>query len=339
MKKTISTILYLFFVSTFTFSQSPYNLIYDTNQSQYFGAENIATFHSFIYRGFDKFIPHRLSDEKTFLKKTVGIGYRFAKLSLVDFQIDFLLALTQHEVFGHGSRMRELGYIDIHYNLSPLPPFGRGGSYASADYPIDFIGTKYQRMAISFSGNEGNLVLSENLEERMLMKNNIHYREALLFWTSRNNLLAYSISTLFLNDEGDILSYIKILNPGNEIKYDDKKLFLHNLTAVLNPIQLYSVWTMTNTYLLKGESRLEKFPTFKIKEYQYVPSINFNLTPFGSEFLINQYLIKNNRLLRAQIRIGENTFNNFYGGGIKCINLIRKLIFGASPNLNSAVSH
>ena len=324
----------LFIISLFllacltTKGQMPNYLIYDQNQSQQFGSENIITTHNLLYNFSDSLIPHKLWNEDKFGHKVGGVGYRAIKLGLLDFQIDWFLTLIQHEVFGHGSRYREFGYSNISYELNLFYPYGQANGRANFSNPYQYLSTEEQISARNVAGSESNNLLASNLEERMLVNNQIHYRQGLLYLISKNDLLLY-LSTTFIeiDNGGDMESYISNINPSTPFgdgPYTSEKLFKQSLISLLNPMQVYSAWAIGKNYLLDGNSKLPKIPTIKIKEIGYLPAFNYNLTPFGSEYILNQYFVKGNRLLTIKARLGDNTFHSFYGGGIKIANLIDK---------------
>ena len=71
----------------------------------------------------DRYLKPRWFEEDKKSRKAIGIFYRLSKTVLLDNVIDHLAILTQHEVFGHGSRYREFGYKNNSYSLSLFPPY------------------------------------------------------------------------------------------------------------------------------------------------------------------------------------------------------------------------
>lgn len=67
-------------------------------------------------------LPAKLTDETTRKQRSLGRLYRAAKFLFLEATLDHLTMLTQHEVFGHGARYRQLGLekIFITWNYSPL---------------------------------------------------------------------------------------------------------------------------------------------------------------------------------------------------------------------------
>ena len=342
--KPLLVLLLLFFVKSPLFSQIPNYLLYDFKQSQQFGSENIVTIHKLLYKAEDFLLPSKLWEENTVFKKGAGIGYRTLKLGLIDLQIDYLLVLTQHEVFGHGARYREFGYKESSYILNFAIPFGDGSGLAiSGARETGRLFTHSEQIAKIHGGNEANIVLSENIGSRVLFDNKIHYREGLLYLISKNNLLAYIWFDKFRNDgsisnfaNGDIASYVMRMNSENfesGKRYTLNKLAWQSTISLLNPIQLYTAFTIGKTYLLDGNEIFEDIPTIKINAIKYLPAFGYNLTPFGSEFILTQYFITETKLIQVKINLGDNTFHEFFGGGIQVYSLINLPKFMLSANL------
>lgn len=313
-----------------TFGQTPnYQLLIDQQRTPYFGSENILSIHHFLYKSQDQYIPNQLWTEDNFLRKGGGIFYRFTKLALLDFQIDYLAILAQHEVFGHGARYREFGYTDISYKLSLPFPFGTGSGFARGSRPSIFerIVTPHESIISVAGGNEANSVLANTLESRMILGGKIHYREALLYFLSRNNQLGYIWLDHFVNPQGhgDINSYVFQVNNihiGASDYYDTETLVKQSLISALNPMQVYALFALAKTYLFDGNETLETLPMIRIKEIKYLPALGYNLTPFGTEFLTSQYIVHGHKMAHLKFGIGDARFNSFYSFGLELHNIL-----------------
>ncbi len=102
----------------------------DGRKSTQIGAENLIAFQYGTSSMLDRYLKPRWFEEDKKSRKAIGIFYRLSKTVLLDNVIDHLAILTQHEVFGHGSRYREFGYKNNSYSLSLFPPYGNGNGYA-----------------------------------------------------------------------------------------------------------------------------------------------------------------------------------------------------------------
>jgi hypothetical protein len=325
-------------------AQIPNYLVFDKELSQSFGAENGITLHKFLYEKTDEFIPLRLNEENTFWKKSGGIGYRLLKASVLDLQVNWMFTVVQREAFGHGSRFREFGYSANYYNFYLIPPLGRGGSYAiEGTLAPNKMTTLPEISAMHFGGNEANLVLSDRLSSRAILEGDMHYQESILYLMTKNNLLFYLWNDRLLSDfvtlDGDVDSYILNLNRfysnANGKEYSTDKLSLQSLVSLLNPMQIYSVVSLAKDYLLDGNARGKKIPSINFSKFNYLPSMGYNLTPFGSEFILTNYFFTDEQSLQVNLNYGDQTFFDFYSAGAKAFNLFprQKLYVGAEMQI------
>src|SRR4029453_1574356 len=80
-----------------------------------------------LARAEDQFMPLRLFRDEGKLRRGTNAAYRLLKLGLFDDPQENWFRVANHEVFGHGGRLRELFDGDISYELPAPPPYGRGG--------------------------------------------------------------------------------------------------------------------------------------------------------------------------------------------------------------------
>lgn len=340
---------YLLFLLSFLFvlkgfSQIPNYLLYDKNQSQSFGAENSITAHKYLTKISDQLIPISFHEENSFSKTTLGISYRLVKLGLLDLQIDWLFMLTQHEVFGHGARAREFGYIENKYEIHPAPPYSDGSSRTFlGTLKKDEIFTVNKIIPFEAGGGEANLMLSQRLMPRLLLGNKMHYREGSLYLLTQNNLF-FSIWNEHLSMgskvkfNGDIRRYVDLMNGrqfSRENRYSIKQLANQSLISLLNPIQFYAGYGLFKSYLVDGESFLDNIPMIKFATFKYLPTFDYNLTPFGAEFISNHYFVSSDRLYQINLNYGDKVFFDFYGTGLKIFNIVpsSKFYLGAEVQL------
>lgn len=328
-------------VSSNAFTQSQFPLIYDNDQSHYFGAYNSIFVHKAIYSFQDNYIPDTLRREIRLSIKCVGFGYRMAKLFLLDFQEDFLFGLIQHEAFGHAARWREFGSKNNSVTVNLFFPFGDGsGSTQFGNVVGNF--TPHKNLALSIGGVEANMVLANTLCYNFLQSDSIHYRQALLYLISQNDQLLYIWSDRIkgqnTNGGGDMLGYVSNLNNlynPTQNPYTIEKLSIQSIVSVISPIQIYSAFTLFYSYGLMGKKYLSKIPMIRFGNVRYLPYLNYNLSPFGSEYLFCNAVKYKNKLLIADMGIGENTFNNFYRLRIKLFNLLKNNKVGMNLHVDA----
>ena len=316
------------------------NILYDATQSETFGSCNLRALHRAAYQFGDKYIPDSIGYEKSALGRLAGMGYRASKLGLFDFQQDYLIALLHHEMFGHGARFREFGFIDNSVHVSMFFPFAKGeGRSTYGDLKPGYNVTAQESITIALGGNEANLVLANNLSEQMLLNGSVHYREALLYLVAQNNELFYIRTTRRgTKYKGDITVYLLQLNnlynktPGNKVDID--KLVAQSMVSLLNPMQLYAAFTIVYTYGIMGRRTTNSIPMIGIGKVKYLPAFNYSLTPFGPEFHSLHYLKYKDKLLDCDLHLGDATYNKFYGMDIHAWNLIYSKRITATFHLN-----
>ena len=333
MKKHALVLLLSIVVTLSTKGQSYSSIIFDQQLSQNFGAYNLITAHRAIYMFEDKHIGDTLFKENNALKKTAGIGYRLAKLLVLDAQVDCFTALIQHEAFGHGARYRELGYIKNSFNLNLYFPFGDGSGFAQrgtlqAGYKYP---TSQENIAASIGGVDAEMLLAGNLGNQMLLDDTIHYRNGLLYLIAQNNLPLYLWSTRYTQPQNikpgnDMVAYMNGINylyPRTTNKtYDINTLSNQSLISLANPLQVYSAFSIVYSYLIKGEKQMKKIPMIKLGQVRYLPALGYSFTPFGSQYHFINYIRYKRMLFNADFNLGENTFTNFYGLSIKGFNVV-----------------
>jgi len=328
---------FLFLLPLIAFSinvdgQSYSQIIFENHQSQYFGATNLCTLHHALYSFEGRYLPDTILRRNNFLKKTANFSYRLTKLLLLDAQIDGIIALSQHEVFGHGARYREFGFENNSFTLNLYPPFGNAhGSAMRGQLKPGYKWPTYQEnISVNTSGVEAEMLLAKNLTDEILLDDTLHYRQGLLFLISQNNGLLYLWSTRFTKPENikagnDMANYISGINylyvePG-EKRYDIKKLSGQSLVSLANPVQAFSVFAVIYSYLIKGKQTI-RVPMIPMGKVRYLPAFNFSLTPFGSQFHFVNYLRYKQMLFRGDFSIGDPTFKNYYGISVSGFNLV-----------------
>jgi|GEM_PF-3151542 len=315
--------------------QTYYTFSFDRHQSENFGAANLITLHKALYTFQDSYVPDSLFRENRAYKKAGGFFYRMARFCLLDAQFDYLTMLTQHEVFGHGARYREMGYRENAFHLNLFFPYGDGSGYAkTGNLSSGYKTSVHEHIAMVFAGNEANQVLSNQLEARMLLDGDIHYRQASLFLISRNNLPAYIWHTRLFKKEGtfasdDIQSYIfginnLWVNAGSPLRISINELSAECLMSLLNPMQLYSAYTVLVSYGIKGHKTMGALPMIPLGPVRYLPSFNYTLTPFGPQAHLMNYVKWDHRLFSADLAYGIGGLYRSYGIQLSAMRLLQK---------------
>jgi len=333
MKKVIflAVVCILWIFCTVSRAEVQYSLIVDKTYSSAVGANNLITLHRGIYALENRFFKTRWFDENTFGKKTLGVTFRLCKTILLDNALDHLSFLVQHEVFGHGSRFREFGHIKNSYELNLLFPYGCSSSWArDGTLSPRRVITSHENMAIIIGGSEANTILSNLMRYKWLKRGSINYRETFLYLLTANDLCLYILRTKHqkrVSEENDIYNFLRAINAYEGYpQEEDYRLTLDDLTKytlinILNPFQYFSLYTYFSRYLWSGKENCI-LPMINIWNMKYMPSFRLGLTPFGSEFYFENFIVSTKKIINLYFRYGEPTFRKFYGLGLKAIDLI-----------------
>jgi len=172
------------------------------------GASIAAAIGAIVARGEDKAVPHGLlaecADEPNpdrpsgncGGRRAANIAFRLAKHVFFDAPQEQLLLVFDHEVFGHGARLRERFDGPIGYHIQPPSPYGGGNGVTS--FVLDREPTPYEELAISAGGMESTGVVAALMAERALADQTWHARDALRYLTFELDPLLYIAGT---NDE------------------------------------------------------------------------------------------------------------------------------------------
>src|SRR5258705_6266709 len=124
----------------------------------------------------DRFVPIRLFEDRGRLRRGANATYRLAKLALFDEPQENWFRVANHEVLGHGGRLRELFDGHIRYQLSAPPPYGRGGG--ATFFELDRQPDVDDVLAVTVGGMEANYVAARALAQDALTQGQWHYRDA-----------------------------------------------------------------------------------------------------------------------------------------------------------------
>jgi hypothetical protein len=273
--------------------------ILDQNFSSIAGATDVATIENILVQYEQQAIPEQLSSEDTRGSKLLGRFYRLGKSFLLENVQDALAMLIQHEVFGHGARVREFGG-EASYELHLFPPYGSGAGLTT----WNFEGSLDQGTAVNIAGIEAEELLAEDVRLRSLSDGILNYRDAYIYMIERSALTNYALRTHSLDASGgnDIAAYINLVSLKNP-HVTLQNIQVNSLLNLLDPLTLTSLYGYFFDYLLKGDVHVG-IPFFKIGAVQYLPGVRVGLTPFGYNYYLENMIVSNHNPLIATIGIG-----------------------------------
>lgn len=301
MKKILAALALVLSSSAFAITDS---LTIDQYASPYMGADlNLAIYRSYMYVD-----DHYFNDTEG----SKGVGWfmvRGCKLALDDV-ISEVLMVVQHEVFGHGYRLREYDFSVIGYKI--------GIGHGSTGYSLSEFNTlSYpRRAALSAAGMEANAIFSQKIRENWILDNIVDRREAILYFITYLDQSEYILGT---SDEStnlgnDINSYVIAINAwyGNT-QLTKSKLRNYALWDFLDPSLYMSLFSMVR-YLDDGDPHVPMF-MFDKGTYKYNFCGRLLMAPYGPEFQIQNYVLmkKNKQLWQLNVRYGNNSNIQSYG--------------------------
>ena len=323
--KTLICLISTIFIQTISVAQINKVFVLDKQASSITSSQNLFSIYQIAADFQDDNIKIKYWKENNWKRKSLGIGYRFLKMILIDQQIDHLTFLLQHEVFGHGYRYREFEFQENSYNINLAPPFGNGSGFARRGI------TSYNRklgihesIIISSGGMEANTILSKTIRNKWLNNGEINYRESRLYLLSILDYPLYIVSTNIFNRNepgNDVNNYLRTLNLyhgyNNPLNY---RLSINDITRysianLLNTYSLFAAYSFWKTYLFDG-NKIFKYPMINLGKVDWLPSLRMGLSPFGAELILENHFKTSNCLTEVNLRIGDYNLNNFWGFGI-----------------------
>lgn len=308
-------------------------LTYDLNWSPYAGGQDLL----FADRVLEKFETYMLSSTCMAYEKTSFARFlRLSELVAIWLPINYFAMVLQHEVFGHGYRIRDLNEHQLArvsgYEFNGPPPYDWGG--AATSYFMSSQITTSEESAIAIGGVEATAILAWLTKLKWLESGRIDPRQSILYLLSEQDLTLY-IGSLEPEDAEDldghdIQGYIKTLN----YTYPDTLLTKGKLRALswinlADPFTFYAIFSWFH-YLSSGKET--KIPMIAS---MYLPSFRLGLTPFGPEVFFENYFLQNKIPLYAYIKAGNHAKNNYFGAGVYAPHLwsIWKWSFGLRADI------
>ncbi len=270
-----------------------------------------------LARGEDRFVPLRLFRDEGKLRRGTNAAYRFLKLGFFDDPQENWLRVANHEVFGHGGRLRELFDGHISYELPPPPPYGRGGG--ATFFEFTRTPTVEEVLAVSVGGMEANYVLARALAQDAMTDGRWNYRDALRYFYSEYDTIRYIRSVGPLEEEGhDVGDFLRLYNnvatKAGEETISSRQLRRNVLVSFANPLLAYSYYNTFVSYVWLGRTTAP-VPMIHFGATRYLPMLRFHLTSFGTEFVLDNALVRNGRFIDVTLTSGQTVGDRTWSVG------------------------
>lgn len=301
-------ILTFMIIAAYSKAQSRYNIVYEQQFGQHFAAENfVAGFHIFDYVD-TLYIPKTILKADNDLASIANPTYRFSKLFFINYLLTDYIMTMNHERFGHGYRILEAeGEItEIVYN--PPPPFSNLFSYINWEENPNH--TVQQELTIRLGGSEANLVLTDILRKNILLDERFNYNYALSYLYGSNDSPGY---TAFVNgpdsDPNQYRTRINNFYAGSNLTEDKMKTY--GLIALLtDPMNFYAFKAVFYDYLIKGKHSAKVGMINFSNRVKYLPRFRFEITPFGPELVLQNYVKLDEKLFQLNFSKSDGTFES-----------------------------
>lgn len=301
--------------------------IADPHFSPYAGGEDLLTVHRIA-----ECIEDWAHDPNSPSRSWRARGERFLELFLAWDPFNQFTMVVQHEVFGHGYRIRNIGKSTVKvtsYKFGWPPPYAHGGGATEYEIHPSKL-TTLQQTAISSGGVEATAILANRLKLKWLSDRTIDPRAATLYLDCQQDLTQYVLGmedSDKKHDGHDISSYLYWLHqslPSGELsRIDLKRRALINL---LDPFTYFSIYSWFR-FIFSGKPMT--IPMIPIKGVGYLPGARLGLTPFGPEYYFENYFVAASPIY-AYLKWGSYASQTTYGCGLEWpeIFLIHRCTFG-----------
>jgi hypothetical protein len=273
----------------------------------------------------DRWLPVRFTENST-PTRLAGVGYRIGKFLALDLPEDVIFMDVAHEVFGHGSRLRELGVSGIGYGFDLPPPYGDGGAVTSFSGPI--VGaTRADLISIDTAGVEAQNVLADHIATEAMVDRTWSYRDAWLYLQLRLAGLQYIEGVSAQSGPGnDVADFIHDFNNGCTppacTPLTTSTLKQRAWAMLADPVLASAAYGFAIAYIGHGERRAP-LPMIPItRTLGYLPTAGFAMAPYGSEWWTDQNFVTAHRLARVTLRMGDAGATHPYGVGVALTHVI-----------------
>lgn len=206
---------------------------------------------------------------------------------LFEFALSNFAMVLQHEIFGHGARLREYKVGDISYHFGIL--------HGSTDFPYSsFLPLNNNQKAEYYAGGvEATSVLAKEIERGWMITGELDSREATMYLvnTLDSATYAFATNTSAFHPDDDALNYINYVNAwyANNNALTTKKFKTAMIWNWVNPMIYISGFSIIN-YIWFGQTTCP-YSTLHINDMRFMPTTRTLLAPYGPEYqlLVNLF--------------------------------------------------
>ena len=263
-------------------------VLVDSDMTAGAGATVIVALGAAVSRAEDTVVPDRLFVERGWKRRTTNVGYRALKFWYFDVPQEELLLVVNHEVFGHGARLRELFDGRIGYRIDVPTPYGPGGG--ATFFNFDREPTYEDLLAVSAGGMEANGVAAGLMSHRAFLDRRMRPRDALRYLGFELDIVTYVLRTGDGSESPghDVFSFLQTYNEQADLvgapSLTAQTLRREVLLGLANPMLGYAIFGI-GRYLWNGATDVA-VPALTVAGVRYLPIMRYRLTPYGTEWAL-----------------------------------------------------
>ncbi|MDE3046498.1 MAG: hypothetical protein KGJ02_07630 [Verrucomicrobiota bacterium] len=312
------------------FHESPYPLGWDIHFSPYSGGPDVLFTHRCIERLEGLLIR---KNPVSYARSIYTTLWRLSEMTCGWMAVNYLAVVAQHEVFGHGYRIRDInrGRAKVDgYSFDVPIPYGPGG--AATSYSVSDNLTTTEETSIAMAGVESTAILAFLTKINWLTANYIDPRQTVLYLLSQHDLNLY-IGTLKAQGDlsgHDIQGYINSLNQTYTAHFlSGGRLRSLAWINLADPFTYYSMYAWFYYVFTAQETGIPMIPLWN--GMKFLPNARLGLTPFGPEYFAEFYLCKDKTPYYFYLKAGNHSDNTYVGLGFFAPSIwtVGKWFFGA----------
>ncbi len=313
-------LFFLVFLFSFLFSAE---ILVDPYLSPYAGASDLIT----VNEGFAKIedVLYKEDTENPYFSKIK----RIANQTFIILPVNSFLTVVQHEYFGHGYRIRQIGSPTAsvkNYRFNTPVPYGSGGG--STSYSFNDKLTIRQQVSIAIAGLEANTILANRLKLQFLSANKMPFSQNSFYEMNQQSTLFYIALTheRYNSPGNDVAGYIYWMNryfPNHTLSLSELKTY--SWLSLVDPFTFFSYYAGFY-YMWTGKEFTP--PLIKTKNVQWMPNLRYSLSPSGPEVYLESFFKQDDDSFYAYVKYGNYTGTPSFGAGFEHPELFRFLIEG-----------
>jgi len=276
------------------------DIIIDPDLSPYSGSSAFLYGQSAIIELKDRYSQdtQNANSKRAFVKRLIG------QLIVWD-TLGVLSSVAQHEIFGHGYRLRELGYDPLEYQVTPW------GGYTQFSVPESF--TVGENLAVTVAGLEAEAILANKAKMNWMRSGIIDGRKTALYLQAQQSVFWYTWITDLgrlkgeeAADGNDVSNYISLLNASYGTDINSGDLMKWVAFNWLDPMTFYCYFAKLK-YICTGQTL--EFPTIPLGDsVRYLPNARIGYAPYGVEAYFENFFAINGEPLYAYVKGGKRSF-------------------------------